>query len=81
MSLPATVCLLLIFFGFLHSWLNAFAELLRFPDRVFYEDWWNVTEFGTYFRKWNGVVHEWLYYYVYLDTIRFTRGIVSRFWA
>ena len=28
--------LLLIFFAFLHCWLNAFAEMLRFGDRMFY---------------------------------------------
>jgi len=76
--LPATVCLFLAFFALLHSWFNAFAELLRFPDRHFYEDWWNALEFGTYYRKWNIVVHEWLYYYVYLDAIRFSKEKVSR---
>lgn len=29
--------LLLIFFAFLHCWLNAFAEMLRFGDRMFYQ--------------------------------------------
>jgi len=76
--LPATVCLFLGFFGLLHSWFNAFAELMRFPDRFFYEDWWSALEFGTYYRKWNIVVHEWLYYYVYGDIIRFTNEKVSR---
>ena len=26
----------LVFYGFLHCWLNAFAEMLRFADRQFY---------------------------------------------
>jgi len=25
------------FFAILHSWLNAFAEMLRFADRMFYK--------------------------------------------
>lgn len=25
------------FYGFFHCWMNAFAELLRFADRMFYE--------------------------------------------
>jgi hypothetical protein len=25
------------FYGFLHCWLNAFAEMLRFADRMFYQ--------------------------------------------
>jgi sterol O-acyltransferase len=71
LMLPSMLFLILGFFGFLHSWLNGWAELTRFPDRIFYLDWWNSTEFGTYYRKWNIVVHDWLYYYVYLDLNRF----------
>lgn len=29
--------LFLAFFAFLHCWLNAFAEMLRFADRMFYK--------------------------------------------
>lgn len=71
LMLPSMLFLILGFFGFLHSWLNCWAELTRFPDRIFYLDWWNSVEFGTYYRKWNIVVHDWLYYYVYLDVARF----------
>ena len=76
--MPGVMLLFLMFFCVLHSWFNAFAELLRFPDRYFYEDWWNSLEFGTYYRKWNIVVHEWLYYFVYWDLLRFTKEKVSR---
>src|SRR5690349_7365329 len=31
--LPGTFVALLAFYGFLHCWLNAFAELTRFADR------------------------------------------------
>ncbi len=71
LMLPSMLFLILGFFGFLHSWLNGWAELTRFPDRVFYLDWWNSNEFGTYYRKWNIVVHDWLYYYVYMDLQKF----------
>ena len=37
---------------------NAFAELTRFADRGFYEDWWNATDFGEFSRKWNKPVHK-----------------------
>ena len=90
--------LFLAFFALLHCWLNAFAEMLRFADRMFYkvcwigisvyslkpehgvlwmyfqrslvlmlQDWWNSTSFANYYRTWNVVVHDWLYYYVYRD--------------
>ncbi|XP_031709696.1 sterol O-acyltransferase 2 isoform X2 [Anarrhichthys ocellatus] len=53
--------------AFLHCWLNLFGELLRFADRMFYKDWWNSTSFANYYRTWNVVVHDWLYYYGYRD--------------
>ena len=61
---------MLAFFGLLHSWFNFFAELTCFADRLFYQDWWNTTDFGVYYRKWNGVVHDFLYCYVYLELLR-----------
>jgi hypothetical protein len=48
--LPSTLAILLLFFGLLHSWMNGWAELMRFPDRNFYLDWWNSNEFGSYYR-------------------------------
>lgn len=66
-TLPGGFMLLLLFYGYLHSWLNAFAEMLRFGDRLFYKDWWNCTSFSTWYRTWNVVVHDWLYTYIYSD--------------
>lgn len=36
-SAAGIMLLLLCFFAFLHCWLNLFAELLRFADRMFYK--------------------------------------------
>lgn len=55
------------FFAVLHCWLNAWAEMLTFGDRLFYKDWWNSTNFSGYYRMWNIVVHDWLFSYVYQD--------------
>jgi sterol O-acyltransferase len=76
--LPAILLLILMFFGFLHSWQNLWAELMLYGDRHFYDDWWSVSSFGAYYRKWNIVVHEWLHHYIYQDVVRFTLGSVSR---
>jgi len=65
--MPGSLFLLLGFYGFLHCWLNAFAEMLRFADRMFYKDWWNSTSFAAYYRSWNVVVQDWLYTYIYKD--------------
>jgi len=65
--LPATMVLIVGFFAILHSWMNAFAEMLRFADRMFYKDWWNSNSYADYYRTWNVVVHDWLYAYIYQD--------------
>ncbi|XP_044533025.1 sterol O-acyltransferase 1 [Gracilinanus agilis] len=69
--LPGVLMLFLSFFAILHCWLNAFAEMLRFGDRMFYRDWWNSTSYANYYRTWNVVVHDWLYYYAYKDFLWF----------
>ncbi|KAK3743073.1 hypothetical protein RRG08_063938 [Elysia crispata] len=68
--MPGTLVLFIGFFAILHSWLNAFAEMLRFGDRLFYKDWWNSTTFSNYYRTWNVVVHDWLYTYIYKDVCK-----------
>mmetsp|Transcript_28541 Transcript_28541/g.79791 ORF Transcript_28541/g.79791 Transcript_28541/m.79791 type:complete len:548 (-) Transcript_28541:151-1794(-) len=66
-AVPATFILLVAHFLVLHSWQNVFGELTRFADRHFYEDWWNVPGFQDYYRKWNLIVHEWLFTYIYQE--------------
>ncbi|KAI8834482.1 hypothetical protein BC829DRAFT_407095 [Chytridium lagenaria] len=68
---PSMVLFVFGFFGVLHSWLNLWAELLQFADREFYRDWWNSHSFSEYYRKWNGVVYDWLFAYVYLDVVSY----------
>lgn len=41
------------FFLVFQSFLNFLAELLRFGDRNFYQEWWNSGSVGTYWRLWN----------------------------
>jgi sterol O-acyltransferase len=35
--MPGTLLMLCGFYCLLHSWMNAFAELMRFADRMFYK--------------------------------------------
>lgn len=67
---PSILVYLLIFFGVLHSWLNVWAELLRFSDRQFYTSWWTATSWSAYYRRWNLVVGDFLHSYVYNDIQR-----------
>ncbi|KAM3935087.1 sterol O-acyltransferase 2 isoform 1-T1 [Leptodactylus fuscus] len=80
-TLPGTFVLLISFYAFLHCWMNAFAEMLRFADRMFYKDWWNSTSFSNYYRTWNIIIHDWLVYYIYQDVLwlfkkRFRAGVM-----
>uniref|UniRef100_A0A1A9ZYJ0 O-acyltransferase n=1 Tax=Glossina pallidipes TaxID=7398 RepID=A0A1A9ZYJ0_GLOPL len=65
--MPFTMLLLTGFYMILHAWHNFTAELLRFGDRMFYKDWWTASNYDTYYRKWNVIVHDWLYEYIYKD--------------
>ncbi len=58
---------LLTFFLIFECVLPGYAELARFGDRQFYDDWWNSTDFEEFNRKWNKIIHEFLYRYVYLE--------------
>ncbi|XP_063914257.1 sterol O-acyltransferase 1-like [Zophobas morio] len=57
-----------------HSVQNLFAELTRFGDRLFYLDWWNSCNFSTALARWNRLVQDWLYYYVYCDFKEYVWG-------
>lgn len=67
--IPGCVVALMAFYGILHSWLNAWAELTRFADRQFYKDWWNATGWSQYYRKWNVVVHNFLHRHIFLECL------------
>ena len=49
---PGTMIAFLVFYGFLHSWLNFTGELLRHGDRRFYSEWWTASTYSEYYRRW-----------------------------
>ncbi|KYR01982.1 membrane bound O-acyl transferase family protein [Tieghemostelium lacteum] len=69
LSLPSMSLWMLGFYGVFHCLLNIFAELTRFADREFYQDWWNATTFDQWWRKWNRPVHKWMLRHVYTDSM------------
>ncbi|XP_037075008.1 sterol O-acyltransferase 1-like [Pollicipes pollicipes] len=75
--MPGMLCYLCGFFALLHAWMNAFAEMTRFADRMFYQDWWNVTNYASFYRTWNIVVHDWLYEYIYSDVVRYRGKLMA----
>jgi hypothetical protein len=70
LAVPNTYSWLLMFYGTFHVYLNGFAELTGFADRNFYDDWWNSTTLGEYWKKWNLPVHCWLVRHIYFPLIR-----------
>lgn len=76
--LPSFLGLFILFYIVIHSTQNIFAELLRFPDRRFYEDWWNSMNIREFVRKFITVNHEWFYCFIYMDLMRFSNGKIKR---
>eukprot|EP00980_Cylindrotheca_fusiformis_P028101 scaffold22580_cov210-Cylindrotheca_fusiformis.AAC.8 len=70
LAVSNTYMWLLMFYTYFHLYLNLFAELLRFGDRVFYKDWWNSAEVSAYWRLWNLPVHYWLVRHFYFPCVR-----------
>lgn len=59
--------LLILFFFSCHSYFNSTAELMKFSDRLFYQDWWTAESIEEFLRKWSYFVYEWLHIYIYRD--------------
>ena len=79
LTMISVLCTFGLGYGFLHCWLNAWAEMLHFGDREFYKEWWASKDFPQFWRRWNGVVQPWIYEYLYKPTIYLTNG--NRFMA
>ncbi|CAB9524996.1 Diacylglycerol O-acyltransferase 1 [Seminavis robusta] len=70
LAIANTYLWLLTFYAYFHLYLNFWAEVLRFGDRVFYKDWWNSSELASYWRLWNMPVHMWLIRHLYFPCLR-----------
>ncbi|KAI8089810.1 membrane bound O-acyl transferase [Halteromyces radiatus] len=66
---PFMINYLFIFYIIFECILNAFAEISRFADRNFYDDWWNSVSYDEFARKWNKPVHHWLLRHIYARSI------------
>ncbi|PWN50101.1 MBOAT-domain-containing protein [Violaceomyces palustris] len=69
LAVPMMTNYLLIFYLIFEGVCNGFAEITRFADREFYQDWWNATSMDVFSRKWNKPVHSFLLKHVYASTI------------
>ncbi|OMJ77086.1 hypothetical protein SteCoe_22127 [Stentor coeruleus] len=67
---PVLICYLMLFFILFEQILNMFAEIVKFGDREFYQDWWNSSSFEEFNRKWNRPVHLFLHKHIYLECVK-----------
>jgi len=66
---PVAMVVCIGFFTIWDCMLNAIAEVTRFADREFYEDWWNASSYDDFVRRWNKVLYEFLYRHVYCEAL------------
>lgn len=80
--IPFTVSYMLVFYMVFDCICNGFAELTKFGDRLFYDDWWNSTTMDEFARNWNRPVHLWLMRHIYLETMEtFKLNRMSAVWV
>lgn len=65
LSTISLFCWLAGFFALFQSFLNLLAEILRFGDREFYTDWWNVSTIRLYWTTWNKPVYHFMKRHIY----------------
>ena len=73
LSTISLACWLAGFFALFQSFLNALAEAMRFADREFYADWWNVASIRTYWTSWNKPVYHFMRRHIYAPLV--ARGV------
>jgi diacylglycerol O-acyltransferase-1 len=73
LSTISLFCWLAGFFALFQSFLNALAEVMRFGDREFYSDWWNVSSIRTYWTSWNKPVYHFMKRHIYAPLV--SRGV------
>jgi len=69
LSTISVFCWLCGFFALFQSALNALAEIMRFGDREFYGDWWNVSSIRTYWTTWNKPVTNFMRRHIYTPLV------------
>lgn len=62
-------CWLAGFFALFQSGLNMLAEILRFGDRRFYDDWWNTPDVKSYWAMWNRPVYHFMKRHVFAPLV------------
>lgn len=65
MVFPFITMYLLTFYIIFECVCQWFAEMTRFADRNFYNDWWNSLDWDAFSRDWNVPVHRFLLRHVY----------------
>ncbi|XP_054719754.1 diacylglycerol O-acyltransferase 1-like [Uloborus diversus] len=70
LAVPNHFIWLIFFYWYFHSCLNAVAEILKFGDRNFYNDWWNSESIQYFWQNWNIPVHKWCVRHLYIPLLQ-----------
>ena len=73
-ALGGTLSFVGLAYGFLHCWLNAWAEMLHFADRAFYREWWLADSFSSFWSRWNTLIHSWISEYLFKPLVNLTNS-------
>ena len=65
--MPTFIGVILIVIIIWDCLLSCYAELTKFGDRGFYQDWWNCISYEEFARKWNSSAHEFFFRHLYLE--------------
>jgi hypothetical protein len=69
LAIPSIYIWLIMFYLIFHSYLNLWAEIMRFGDRAFYRPWWNATTIAEYWRLWNLPMYRWFKRHIYVPLL------------
>lgn len=78
---PFMLSFLLVFWVIFEGVCNFSAEITRFADRNFYDDWWNCWTWDQFARTWNKPVHYFLLRHVYVPLNSFMSKSLSTFFT
>eukprot|EP00825_Cyclidium_porcatum_P038064 TRINITY_DN4336_c0_g2_i3.p1 TRINITY_DN4336_c0_g2~~TRINITY_DN4336_c0_g2_i3.p1 ORF type:complete len:368 (+),score=51.26 TRINITY_DN4336_c0_g2_i3:501-1604(+) len=60
----------LLFYTTEENLCNVFAEMTKFADREFYQDWWNASDYSSFFHKFSKPMGDFTAQYVYLPLLQ-----------
>lgn len=65
---------IIVYYIVFHNYLNLLAELTKFEDREFYDQWWNSSSVSLYWKLWNRVFSRFFEHHIYVPLMIYGGG-------